>query len=370
MVWKQILPSDVVIKKKRILPKLPCTRAGCCNRTFPTQKTLQDHVDFKNGTFHNVCDYVKCVYMCETASHLVTHKKTHDLELKIPCGCCVRLFTSPSALQKHEDFVKGIIHNRCDHIDANGIECNYTCEEASALVAHKKTHDWELKIPCTCCNRRFPSLGKLRAHERFENGVFDNVCDYIDADGEQCGFQCEKVSDLKDHRLRHHTADDDPERIAMYERENARQRERYATDPAYRLMCNMHSSVRDVLKMAMLKKNGVYMKIPASEVLAHLNNNDRGYVYGDDETFGKLHIDHIRPKADVMKGCMVDALRISSIYNLQLLPWRENLRKRDAFTRADRARYALDQGKVIEEFVPGWIADGVCACVRCVPVFE
>jgi hypothetical protein len=181
----------------------------------------------------------------------------------------------------------------------------------------------------------------------------------------------EFATNLQTHYVRYHTVVDDPERIAMNETHNARQRERYANDEDYRITMQMRSALQHILKRAGLAKESrteALIGCNYKELITHVNNNDRGFVFGDSETFGKLEVDHVRPWKDLIKGCQVDFRRISNFNNLQLLPWRENNTKRDKFTSEDKAQYAQKQGKVIEDLVPGWITAGVCNCVRCVCV--
>ena len=148
------MPSNVIIKKKQIRPKLPCTRVGC-KRTFLSPKRLQDHVDYRHDRItNNLCDHVdikgvKCGFTCEQACHLVSHKKhRHNRDELLQCKCCERRFPNPSALKAHEKFVKGVFDNVCDHVDGKNVECRFKCEQASTLTVHMRTHDPELKIPC------------------------------------------------------------------------------------------------------------------------------------------------------------------------------------------------------------------------------
>ena len=70
------------------------------------------------------------------------------------------------------------------------------------------------------------------------------------------------------------------------------------------------------------------------ELMIHLNTNARGFVFGDD-TFGKLHVDHIRPISSFDVLCYVELLKACNYNNLQLLPASENLAKGAKFTLED-----------------------------------
>ena len=195
--------SELTLHKKKHNPelKIPCT---CCTRRFYSQDRLQNHVDFVAGIFHNVCDYVNesgetCGKTFEEASDLKKHKKRHNPELKIPCACCTKLFIAPSQLQNHVDFVNGIFHNVCDYVNESGETCGKTFEEAGHLATHKKVHNPGLKIPCGCCTRRFYTQSKLQLHVDYVAGIFHNVCEYVDKNGETCGKTFEEAKNLADH---------------------------------------------------------------------------------------------------------------------------------------------------------------------------
>ena len=180
-----------------------------CDRAFRYACALKEHTDYVHKKiYHYRCDHVGenkiiCGKTSETAHILKGHKKTHNLELKIPCACCTKLFCSSSQLQNHVEFVNGIFHNVCDYVDETGGKCGYTCERSSDLNKHKKTHNPGLKIPCGCCTRRFYTQSCLQNHMDFVNGIFHNVCDYVNESGETCGKTCEEAGHLATHKKVH-----------------------------------------------------------------------------------------------------------------------------------------------------------------------
>jgi len=199
--------GDLNQHKKKHNPelKIPCP---CCTRTFWNQCSLQEHMDFVAGIFNHICDHIdkngeRCGYKCEKASHLATHKKKHNPDLKIPCVCCIRRFRHQWELQSHVDFVAGIFNHICDHIDKNGKRCGYKCEKACGLEKHKMRHNPELMINCQCCTRRFECQSYLRNHVDYVAGIFHNVCEYVDNNGETCGKTFEQAGALKDHKKIH-----------------------------------------------------------------------------------------------------------------------------------------------------------------------
>jgi hypothetical protein len=224
---------------------------------------------------------------------------------------------------------------------------------------------------CTCfnangdkCNHKFEKEGQLKSHmEHIHRGQSPRL---------KC-VECKETfawfSHLRKHRLRFHASQTDPKRIAFYATTNKNLRKQCANDDLLRVEISMRNAIRRMREKAGIGKKATTEKTigcnPA-EFIAHLNNNDRGFVLGDDDTHGRLDIDHIRPLNDMKKGCQLDLRRLTNFNNLQLLPACANRTKHAKFTSADAARYAEKEGKAIELLVPGWIAAGVCKCVSCV----
>jgi hypothetical protein len=151
-------------------------------------------------------------------------------------------------------------------------------------------------------------------------------------------------------------------------KQNARERERRESDPVFRLKKWVRSAARRCLEMNGLTKNfrsAEVLGCDPEELLLHLNNNNRGLVYGMPGVV--LHIDHIRPLASFNLLCRLDLLKVCNWNNLQLLTAEENGRKSDRFTPADAEAYALSVGgKAIAELEKGWRLAGVCGCEMCV----
>jgi hypothetical protein len=104
------------------------------------------------------------------------------------------------------------------------------------------------------------------------------------------------------------------------------------------------------------------------ELLAHLNDNVRGFVFGELAGGVELHIDHIRPMFSFKNlKCQVEVNKCMGFNNLQLLPGPENMSKNKSFTSAQEAAYALSKGGMATaELEKGWRADPeVCKCEQC-----
>jgi hypothetical protein len=102
------------------------------------------------------------------------------------------------------------------------------------------------------------------------------------------------------------------------------------------------------------------------EYIMHLNNNDEGYVFGDEITFGKLDIDHIRPFASIMDPrCLIQLMEICCSDNTQLMTKADNKAKGSKWSPEEYAR--TPAGMAVAAKKIGWIARGICKCELCVP---
>ena len=195
-------------KKPKCAKPWECTYMGC-DRTFRYACALKEHTDYVHKKiYHHMCDHAgenggKCGYTCERSYHLRTHMKKHDLELKISCECCTRRFNNQRSLQNHVDFVNGIFHNVCDYVDETGEKCGKTVETVADLKVHEKKHNPDLKIPCACCIRRFYNQHELQSHVDYVAGIFNHICDHVDKDGEKCEMTFENASNLARHKNMH-----------------------------------------------------------------------------------------------------------------------------------------------------------------------
>ncbi|KAJ1468290.1 hypothetical protein T484DRAFT_1755268 [Baffinella frigidus] len=287
----------------------------------------------------------------------------------------------PNELRRHVDFAHNLIfHNVCHHIidEENGTTCGYKCERPGDMEKHKQNnHNSAHPFKCTDCPKAFESAGGLEKHKRSKHddarlykckdcpeifkhtGARDShwnaVCSPIGHPG-RTKFKCKCAPK------------DDPEREAFLERKRKAVNALYAGSELVRIKKALRSALHRVLK-----KMGVGKISPSEEMLgctyeqliAHLNDNDRGLVYGDLNMV--LHIDHIRPMASFKDiGCRVGMHECANFNNLQLLPGSENLRKGASFTPAEEAAYALTKGyRAIAELRKVWRAAGVCSCELC-----
>jgi hypothetical protein len=253
---------------------------------------------------------------------------------------CKRSFLSPNLLQQHVDFAHAPYkyNNVCGLLKANGGKCGYKCETPQNLKQHKKYMHTSIDDPvrtqfkCKACNEGFASTWARTSH-------------YF-------------------HRC---APEDDPERIALLEYNRVYANARYANDENYRLGKLARQSSARLLAATGLEKNSSSAQdlgCTRAEYLVHLNDNDRGLVYG----VKGVVVDHIRPVNSFKNlRCRVAFWECTNFQNMQLLTKEENGRKSDSFTSEERdAYYKSDAGMNILALREVWRASGVCDCSLCV----
>ncbi|KAJ1482412.1 hypothetical protein T484DRAFT_1747627 [Baffinella frigidus] len=307
-------------KKRRVRPKHYCTWPDCkISRQYPSK--LEEHVDYEHKElYHNRCDLInkktgkKCEYKCETRGHLKEHKKslqhsdTHsDVDVRTyPCQDCKKPFNTTGARKAHWD------------------AC---CSPPGDPV--------RTQFKCPVCNEGFPTQAQCTPH------VFSNC-----------------------------VPEGDPRLTAYRDRVNKARNALYARDEIVRAKACLRDALRRMMKKMGMRKVSLSEEVVGcsyEELIAHLNDNDRGFVY--DKSGGEFHIDHIRPMASFknLATCRLEAWRCMNFNNLQLLPGRENCGKGSRFNANDKAAHAISKGYLaIVDLEEGWIAAGVCECKLCV----
>jgi hypothetical protein len=290
------------------------------------------------------------------------------------CKClvdgCNKSYLYPNDLQHHVDFIHNkIFHNVCDHIDEKGVKCGYKCQERGDLEKHKRhKHSDVCDYKCTGCSSTFKSAPERDNHwVRKHSEANDPARTQYKCTGCTKGFLTS--SELDRHFLVHHVPKDDPKRRAVLDRNNKAQKALYASDEKNRIKNSLRGALRRMVKkhgMGKVSLSGKVMGCSCEQLIAHLNDNDRGFVY--EQSVGVFHIDHIRPMASFKNlKCHVEVLKCMNFNNLQLLPGPENKSKNDSFTPDQAAAYAISKGGLaIAELEKGWRAEpGVCKCSEC-----
>ena len=185
---------------------------------------------------------------------------------------------------------------------------------------------------------------------------------------EHCDKKVGSSGELRRHSIRRHMSVDDPLRVAFYLTENVWVKNRYATNPVFRIIGIHRGRQRRFLKTNNIKKmNSTHqsMGCEPEKMIEHLNDNDRGYVYGDPI----LRVDHIRPLHNFGESiaCALVQYEAFSYLNQQLLTVEENSKKSDRYTAQDAAIFeASENGKKLSLLKIQWKADKICeGCKWC-----
>ncbi|KAJ1482422.1 hypothetical protein T484DRAFT_1747636 [Baffinella frigidus] len=304
-------------------------------------------------------------------------KKKKPAVRKHKCTKCDVSKRSPGELKAHADFEhNGIYHNVCDLIDKKtGKKCGFMCEQRGHLTLHKNSlkHSDDgvdvRKYPCPDCEKPFNTADTRKQHwDACCSPPGDPVRTQVKCPVCNMGFPTQ--AQCIDHHLRRCVPKDDPRLIALHERDNKAKKALYASDEIVRAKKALRAALGRMMKKMGMRKVSLSEEVVGcsyEELIAHLNDNDHGYVY--DKSGGEFHIDHIRPMASFknLATCHLEVLECMDFNNLQLLPGPENKRKGDRFNAKDKAAYAVSKGGMaIAERREDRIAAGVCKCKLCV----
>ncbi|KAJ1464249.1 hypothetical protein T484DRAFT_1870209 [Baffinella frigidus] len=325
-------------------------------------------------------------------------------EQKKKCECpydgCDASRRHPGELQQHVDYEhKKKYHNVCGHIidEETGAKCGKKCETKSGLTKHKRDHS-DVRYKCTVCSKAFKRADVLKRHKRTHSDVRDHeckVCSMAFKDPQardrhwvsqhspldhpartrhkctECNMGFPTTSQRTEHYLRWCVPKDHPRRRAFLDRVNKANRALYASDEMVRVKNSLRCALWYMMKKMGMGKVSLSEDLVGcsfEELLAHLNDNVRDFVFGKLAGGVELHIDHIRPMFSFKNlKCQVEVRMCMDFNNLQLLTGPENLSKNKSFTPAQEAVYALSKGGMaIADSVPVWRADPeVCKCEEC-----
>ncbi|KAJ1468656.1 hypothetical protein T484DRAFT_1754941 [Baffinella frigidus] len=172
----------------------------------------------------------------------------------------------------------------------------------------------------------------------------------------ECNEGFPTSSRCNEHRLHKCVPKDDPGLAALRDRVNKTQRARYAKNEMVRAQVALRGALRRMMKKHGMGKVSLSEGVVGclyEELIAHLNDNDRGFVY--EKSGGVFHIDHIRPMASFKNlKCQVEVLKCMNFNNLQLLPGPENCSKGKSFTstQVDVSKLPYLQRRVANAITP------------------
>ncbi|KAJ1463849.1 hypothetical protein T484DRAFT_1758531, partial [Baffinella frigidus] len=330
------------------MPSKPVATRKCkclvdgCSKSFNRPDWLQRHVDYiHNKIYHNVCNHinekgVKCVYKSEHPCHLERHKRDQHSDVavhKFTCQVdgCNKSHRSPGELKQHVDYEHlKIYHNVCNHINEKGHKCAKKFERPGDLERHtrhnhsdvcghkckdctmafKTPHDLHIhwvtqhsppnhpartKYKCKECNEGFPTSGPLNVHWVTQHSPPGHPA-RTQHKCKVCNKGFPTIGACTSHYLHNCAAKDDPGRRAFLDRINEYNRAHYASDEMIRIKICLRGSLWRMMNKFGMGKVSLTDKVTGvscEELIARLNDNDKGLVYGR----GVVHIDHIRPMA-------------------------------------------------------------------------
>ncbi|KAJ1495631.1 hypothetical protein T484DRAFT_3646416, partial [Baffinella frigidus] len=204
------------------------------------------------------------------------------------CKClvdgCNKSYRYPNELQDHVDFIHNkIFHNVCDHIiDEKGAKCGYKCETRGDLEKHKrKKHSDVCDYKCTGCSSTFKSASERDNHwVRKHSEANDPARTQYKCTGCTKGFPTSGA--LNKHHLHNHVPKDDPKRRAVLDRNNKAKNALYASDEKNRIKNSLRGALSRMVKKHGMGKVSLSEKVmgcSCEQLIAHLNDNDRGFVY-------------------------------------------------------------------------------------------
>ena len=345
------MPKALKEKKQHVCTQLK-KNGTVCGKVYRDQPDLKRHTRTHTGKKPEICNEI-------------TNTETGET-----CGIG---FSQPSALKRHirtQHTHKGEKHHIClEIVKKTGKPCGIAFAELGHLtnhvnVVHKdiKNHVCEHVLEDgprkgEVCGKRFGTKDNLHVHMIDHTGVFPFVCKRLkDEDGEVCdqGFKSNGL--LAVHVMTNHTEKTSSAYLEYREKNNTRNRERYAIDVEYRLENLMRKSFNRFKNTRGGKTNTtshaqVVVFCTWDELVVHLHDNPHGYTLDTED----IHINHIRPVSSfTLANDPIEKHRCMNFNNLQLLPGPENLAKSDYYNATE---YALtDASKAIEKLVSGWVA--------------
>ncbi|KAM7350607.1 uncharacterized protein ACRADG_009160 [Cochliomyia hominivorax] len=190
-------------------------KCDLCEKSFPNTTALKDHIRIHTGESPFLCPH--CGKSFKTANVLRQHLQRHG-EKKFHCPECPMKFyvkvnltkhmTSHTKLKPHVCEICGSAFTRQDSLKAHKFkhsgERPFKCEDCNMsfvfkrhLKRHKITHTGEKPHMCTFCDRAYAASGDLVKHLRTHVGEKTYFCD-------QCPEAFKYSVDLKDHKILHY----------------------------------------------------------------------------------------------------------------------------------------------------------------------
>ena len=147
----------------------------------------------------------ECGFVLNHKSLLIIHMRKHTGEKPFNCVKCEKVYSSKSAVKKHEmkhDLEDGTLsleefNNKYEQLKRTCEECGKYFYNQSHLASHVKSHQGIKDFQCDNCERGFTSRQSLKEHvDTIHKGLRSFPC-------KQCGKSFGRRAGLKMHLLTH-----------------------------------------------------------------------------------------------------------------------------------------------------------------------
>ncbi|KAK8778222.1 hypothetical protein V5799_020438 [Amblyomma americanum] len=143
----------------------------------------------------------KALYAEDTAE---LGKAENSMTLLLPvysCKTCDEMFSSPGLLnahQQHKHPLESLALHRCNY-------CPFSCDNATAVARHERTHTGEQLSVCQVCGKGFKQPWILKQHLHTHSTMRQHECT-------ECGKRFRYQTSLR-HHYRQHAGDDAAEHV-------------------------------------------------------------------------------------------------------------------------------------------------------------
>ena len=197
-VLKAVAHEEIDEEEKRTRRPYACTFPGC-DKTFRQASHLTSHKLTHEDLKPFKCKYPGCDAAYNQSNDLTVHVRRHENDKPYVCdfpGCDAK-FVCNKNLRSHQ-----VVHIEERDLQCDFPDCGATFVRPECLKAHKLIHDPNRTRSFTCdypeCEAAFYTSDALCKHKKIHTGVRDHVCDFAG-----CAASFYQSSSLKVHKRIH-----------------------------------------------------------------------------------------------------------------------------------------------------------------------